>query len=577
MKVNNPVKILLVDDLPGNLFALELILSNRNYRCVKANSGNEALKILLHEQDFAIILMDVQMPEMDGFETVELIREIETLKHIPVIFLTASMDNAKHIFKGYQAGAIDYMIKPLIPELLKAKVAVFVDLSAKIDELLVQNEEKEKQAEELRIANKNLLFQIDEKEKREAELVIANKEMFYQNEEKVKRADELILANKALAFQDKEKEERADELTIANKELAFQNEEKGKRADELIIANEELIFQNEEKEKRANELIIANKELIFQDQEKGKRANELIVANKELVFQNEEKEKRAAELIIANKELVFQDQEKGKRANELIIANKELVFQNEEKEKRAAELVIANKELESFNYISSHDLQEPLRKIQIFSTRLIADESQNLSDKGKEYVLRIEDSAKRMRTLIDDLLAYSRTTISERKFETTSLTPIIEAVKNDFKEIITAKQATIESGEMCDAYIIPFQFHQLMHNLIGNALKFSNPDRPPHIIINSRNIKGSEIKDQKLLSEKEYCHITVTDNGIGFAPQYKDHIFEIFKRLHDKEKVSGTGIGLTIAKKIVENHSGMITATGELNKGASFDIYIPST
>ena len=110
MKANSPVKILLVDDLPENLFALELILSNKNYKCVKANSGNEALKILLHEQDFAIILMDVQMPEMDGFETVELIREIETLKHVPIIFLTASMDNSIHVFKGYQAGAVDYMI-----------------------------------------------------------------------------------------------------------------------------------------------------------------------------------------------------------------------------------------------------------------------------------------------------------------------------------------------------------------------------------------------------------------------------------------------------------------------------------
>jgi len=143
MKANSPVKILLVDDLPENLFALELILCNDNYKCVKAHSGNEALKILLHEQDFAIILMDVQMPEMDGFETVELIREIETLKHVPVIFLTASMDNSMHIFKGYQAGAVDYMIKPLIPELLKAKVAVFVDLYTKIHELLAQKKEME--------------------------------------------------------------------------------------------------------------------------------------------------------------------------------------------------------------------------------------------------------------------------------------------------------------------------------------------------------------------------------------------------------------------------------------------------
>jgi CheY-like chemotaxis protein len=121
MKINNPVKILLVDDLPENLFALEVILSNENYTCVKATSGNEALKILLHQQDFAIILIDVQMPMMDGFETVELIRQIEKLKHVPIIFLTASMDNSLHVFRGYQAGAVDYMIKPLLPEILRQK------------------------------------------------------------------------------------------------------------------------------------------------------------------------------------------------------------------------------------------------------------------------------------------------------------------------------------------------------------------------------------------------------------------------------------------------------------------------
>jgi len=345
MKANSPVKILLVDDLPENLFALELILTDKNYFFVKANSGNEALKILLHEQDFAIILMDVQMPEMDGFETVELIRESETLNHVPIIFLTASMDNALHISKGYQAGGVDFMIKPLVPEILTAKVAVFVDLYLKTHQLLFQNEEKKKRADELIIANKELVFQNEEKGKRAAELVIANKELLFQDQEKEKRADELIIANEQLVFQNQEREKRAYELMIANKELAFQNQEKEKRADELVIANKELIFQNEEKEKRAGELMIANKELIFQDLEKGKRAGELIIANKELAFQNEEKEKRAGELFIANKELVFQNNEKEKRAAELIIANKELVFQNEEKEKRADELIIANLEL----------------------------------------------------------------------------------------------------------------------------------------------------------------------------------------------------------------------------------------
>ena len=305
--------------------------------------------------------------------------------------------------------------------------------------------------------------------------------------------------------------------------------------------------------------------------------NRLSNAIRELAFEIEEKEKRAEELIVANKELVFQSEEKEKRAAELIIANKELVFQNEEKGKRAEELIIANKELESFNYISSHDLQEPLRKIQTFTTRIIADEFENLSGKGQEYFLRIKDAASRMQTLIDDLLAYSRITTSKHKFETTDLTTITQEVKNDFKETIAEKHATVEIGEMGAANIIPFQFRQLIHNLVGNALKFSNADKPPHIEIKSINIKGGKVKNQKLLPEEEYCHITVTDNGIGFDPQYKDYIFEIFRRLHDSEKITGTGIGLTIVKKIVDNHNGVITATGELNKGATFDIYIPST
>ncbi|MFN0080975.1 MAG: ATP-binding protein, partial [Ferruginibacter sp.] len=266
-----------------------------------------------------------------------------------------------------------------------------------------------------------------------------------------------------------------------------------------------------------------------------------------------------------------------KWAKDLRIANKELAFQNEEKEKRAAELINANKELESFTYISSHDLQEPLRKIQIFATRLIADESKSLSDRGKEYVLRMQDAANRMQVLITDLLAYSRTTTSERKFETSDLNEIIESVKKDFAETIAEKKAIIKTNEMCDADIIPFQFRQLMHNIIGNSLKFSKPDLPPQILIKSRIITGSKVNNQHLLPEKDYCHITITDNGIGFEPKYKDHIFELFKRLHDKEKTTGTGIGLTIVKKIVENHNGVITAASELNKGATFDIYIPST
>ena len=228
---------------------------------------------------------------------------------------------------------------------VQEEVTIALELKAKNQELIFQNEEKEKRAAELLIANKELLFQTEEKADRAAELLIANKELLFQTEEKANRAAELLIANEELLYQTEEKADRAAELLIANKELLFQNEEKEKRAAELLIANKELVFQNDEKEKRADELLIANKELIFQNAEKAKRAAELLIANEELLYQTKEKASRAAELLIANEELLYQTQEKANRAAELLIANEELLYQTQEKANRAVELLIANKEL----------------------------------------------------------------------------------------------------------------------------------------------------------------------------------------------------------------------------------------
>ena len=434
----------------------------------------------------------------------------------------------------------------------------------------------EERTHELELANRKLVFQSNERGKRAAELIIANEELAFQNDEKGKRASELIIANVELVFQNGEKGKRASELIIANGELAFQNGEKEKRAAELNIANIELVFQNGEKGKRAAELSIANTELVFQNEEKGKRAAELIIANSELAFQNGEKEKRAAELNIANIELIFQNEEKGKRAAELSIANTELVFQNEEKEKRAAELIVINKELEAFSYISSHDLQEPLRKILMFSQQILDTESKTLSKAGKINFNKILSAATRMQQLINDLLAFSHLNATERKFEQADLTEIVEEVKAELKETIEEKKATIETTGFCHANIIPFQFRQVMHNLIGNALKFSRLGHPPHITIKSKIIKGFEANEEKLSSKKEYCHISVSDNGIGFDAQYKDQIFEVFQRLHSKDQFAGTGIGLAIVKKVIDNHHGIINATSKINEGTTFNIYIPA-
>ena len=338
-----------------------------------------------------------------------------------------------------------------------------------------------------------------------------------------------------------------------------------------------MVFQNGEKEKRAAELIIANKELAFQNTEKEKRAAELIIANEELVFQNDEKEKLAAELIIANKELAFQNEEKEKRAAELLIANNELAFQNEEKEKRAVELSIANKELLAFTYISSHDLQEPLRKIQTFVSIIVESEEKNLSDNGKYNFQRMQLAAGRMQQLIDDLLAFSRINTTDHKFEKTKLSLIIEEIEAELKDTMEEKHASIEVIGSYSVNVIAFQFRQLLYNLISNALKFSRTDVPSHIIIQTSIVKGNELKIERLSPGKTYCHIRIKDNGIGFEPYFSERIFEVFQKLHGKEIYAGTGIGLAIVKKIVENHNGIIIATGELNKGATFDIYFPST
>ncbi|KAF2517187.1 PAS domain S-box protein [Flavobacterium foetidum] len=257
-------------------------------------------------------------------------------------------------------------------------------------------------------------------------------------------------------------------------------------------------------------------------------------------------------------------------------ADDKLQLNSLELEQKNNELEEMNKELQSFAYISSHDLQEPLRKIQTFASQIIEKEWENLSDNGKDKFRRMQNAAQRMQTLINDLLSYSRTNSKERVFEKTDFSRIVDEVKEDLKEELEQKHAVIESSQSSEINIIPFQFRQLLYNLVSNSLKFSKPDVPAVIKITCEIEKGSSLKNEKLNVLKNYCHITVTDNGIGFEPHYSKKIFDVFQRLHGRDQYKGTGIGLAIVKKIVENHNGIITAKGELNEGASFDIYIPA-
>ena len=264
------------------------------------------------------------------------------------------------------------------------------------------------------------------------------------------------------------------------------------------------------------------------------------------------------------------ESEVNERTKELSVAKDNLTFKNEE-------LLRMNKELESFAYVSSHDLQEPLRKIQTFANRILEKESENLSDLGKEYLKRMSLAGERMQQLIQDLLAYSRTKTSNRKFESTNLETILNDIKDDLKDEIKQKDVVIETDETCYIMVkvIPFQFRQLLYNLISNSIKFSKTEVQPVIKLTCKIDKGSKIFHQYLVPDQKYYHLKISDNGIGFKPDYKEKIFEIFQRLHGREEYTGTGIGLAIVKKIIENHNGFISADGEMDVGATFDIYIP--
>jgi hypothetical protein len=248
-----------------------------------------------------------------------------------------------------------------------------------------------------------------------------------------------------------------------------------------------------------------------------------------------------------------------------------------ELEENNKELKSINEELESFNNIVSHDLQEPLHKIQMFISRIEDKEMDLLTEQGKVYLKKIRVSANKMQTLLIDLVNYSRAAKGVKVFVETDLNVLLNQVIEDLSLNIEQKKGKIQAELLPILKVIPFQIEQLFVNLISNALKYSKDNVAPQIAIFVEEVKENDVYNNEIISNDDFYKIIVADNGIGFKQEYAEKIFLLFQRLESDRKYSGTGLGLAICKRIVENHDGFIKVTSEPGIGTTFSIYIPKT
>jgi len=241
----------------------------------------------------------------------------------------------------------------------------------------------------------------------------------------------------------------------------------------------------------------------------------------------------------------------------------------------AVRLERSNRELQDFAYVASHDLQEPLRKVQAFGDRLKAACSKSLGAEGRDYLERMQAAAKRMQILIDDLLAFSRVTTKANPFEPVDLNKIAREVLSDLEVRLQQTGGQVVLGELPALDADPLQMRQLFQNLLGNALKFHQEAKPPVVKVHARVLNQPSPGAAPGSTEDEFCRITVEDNGIGFDEKYLDRIFILFQRLHGRSAYEGTGIGLAICRKIADRHGGSITANSSPGEGSTFVVTLP--
>ena len=242
------------------------------------------------------------------------------------------------------------------------------------------------------------------------------------------------------------------------------------------------------------------------------------------------------------------------------------------------ELERSNRELQDFAFVASHDLQEPLRKIQAFGDRLKSKHAASFNAEGRDYLERMQNAAHRMYILINDLLTFSRVTTKGQPFVPVELSQIANEVINDLEVRILQSGGRVEIGTLPQIEADPLQMRQLLQNLIGNALKFHRPEVPPVVKINSHLFDGSLPPEHSVTNgDHQLYQLTVEDNGIGFDEKYLDRIFTPFQRLHGRGEYEGTGMGLAVCRKIVERHGGTITAKSTPGSGTTFEVVLPAS
>lgn len=253
---------------------------------------------------------------------------------------------------------------------------------------------------------------------------------------------------------------------------------------------------------------------------------------------------------------------------------RQLELKNKQLETLNSALFDSNHDLQQFASVASHDLQEPLRKILVFS-KFLKDRSVNeLSDQSVQYVDKIVSSAQRMKVLIIDILNYSRLSANHENIEPVDLNHLLQEIVEDFDLRISEKSASVVVGKLPIIEGNEGQLRQVFYNLISNALKFSKPGDQSTVIISAKDIEGPKL-GISLPDESDYCRISVADNGIGFNEEFANSIFNLFEKLNAKSVFEGSGIGLAIAKKIIDKHHGLIIAKSEEGKGAEFNIILP--